>query len=210
MNDLSKQHKPETNLVESEQDLLENQSADKSLLNDDSSSRGLLETRISAQMVLEHPSYQELLAKFSEEEKKSQDFYNKWLLTQADLENVKRRTERDITNAHKYALEKFAYEILTTVDNLERSLFTRAEENVALKDFYVGIELTLKHLLEVLQKFGITPINPVGEEFNHEKHTAMTMREDPTVKSNVVLEVIQKGYWLKDRLLRPALVIVAK
>lgn len=210
MNDLSQQQKSAIYVEEPEQELLEDKNVDRGLLEDERADRGLLTTRISEQLVLEHPSYKELLAKFSEEEKKSQDFYNKWLLAQADLENLKRRAERDVTMAHKYALEKFAYEVLTTVDNLERGLVTKVEGNIALKDFYVGIELTLKHLLEVLQKFGITPINPLGEEFDHEKHTAVTTREDPAAKPHTVLEVIQKGYWLKDRLLRPALVVVAK
>jgi len=148
----------------------------------------LIESKISEQMVLEHPSYKQL----------------------ADHENLKRRTEREVANAHKYALDKFAYEILTVVDNLERSLVTKVSDNEALKDFYIGIELTLKSLLEILQRFGITTINPLGEIFDPEKHTAVTTKEDPAAKPNIVLEVVQKGYWLKDRLLRPALVVVAK
>ncbi|MBU0744185.1 MAG: nucleotide exchange factor GrpE [Gammaproteobacteria bacterium] len=181
---------------------------EQSLLESQNSDRGLLETRISEQMVLEHPTYKQLQDQLSQEEQKSQEFRDKWLLAQADIENIKRRTEREIANIHKYSLEKFAYEILTTVDNLERSLL--AKDNEDLKDFYVGIELTLKSLIEVLQKYGITSINPDGEEFDHEKHTAVTTREDSESKPNIVLEVIQKGYWLKDRLLRPALVVVAK
>lgn len=175
------------------------------------SDQELLETRISEQLVLEHPSYKQLLEQLSQEEQKSQELRNNWLLSQADLENLKRRTEKEVANAHKYALEKFAYEILAVVDNLERSLTIKASDNAALKDFYVGIELTLKSLLEILQKFGVTPIVPViGEEFNHEKHTAVTTRLDQNAKANAVLENIQKGYWFKDRLLRPALVVVAK
>lgn len=171
----------------------------------------LLETRISEQLVLEHPSYKKLLEQLSQEEQKSQELRNNWLLSQADLENLKRRTEKEVANAHKYALEKFAYEILAVVDNLERSLTVKTSDNDVLKDFYIGIELTLKSLLEILQKFGVTPIFPViGEEFNHEKHTAVTTRLDQNAKANAVLEIIQKGYWFKDRLLRPALVVVAK
>ena len=170
----------------------------------------LIASEISEQMVLDHPSYKQLADQLSQVEQKSQEHWNNWLLAQAELENLKRRTEREVANAHKYALDKFAYEILTVVDNLERSLVTKISGNEALKDFYVGIELTLKSLLEILQKFGITPINPLGEMFDPEKHTAVTTKEDPAAKSSVVLEVVQKGYWLKDRLLRPALVVVAK
>lgn len=200
MNEFSKENKTAEHESDPEQDLLESENED----------RGLLETRISEQMVLEHPSYKQLLENFSEEEKKSQELRNNWLLAQADIENIRRRTEKEIANAHKYALEKFAYEILATVDNLERSLTTKISDNESLKDFYIGIELTLKSLIEVLQKFGITQISPLGEKFDHEKHTAVTTKEDPAAKSNMVLEVIQKGYWFKDRLLRPALVVVAK
>ena len=150
------------------------------------------------------------LEQLSQAEQQAQEQRNNWLLAQADLENLRRRTEREIVNAHKYALEKFAYEILGTVDNLERSLATKISDDGILKDFYVGIKLTLKSLMEVLQKFGISVINPLGEPFDHERHTAITTREDPAVKANTILEVIQKGYWLKDRLLRPALVVVAK
>ncbi|MDR1057126.1 MAG: nucleotide exchange factor GrpE [Coxiellaceae bacterium] len=186
--------------IESEQTLIETKNTEQSLL----------ETKVSEQMVLEHPSYKQLLEKLSQEEQKSQELYNKWLLAQADFENLKRRTEREITQAHKYAIEKFAYEVLITVDNLERSLLAKVSDNAELKDFYTGIELTLKFLLETLQKFGITTIDPLGEEFNPEKHTAVTTKEDPSIKSHMVIEVIQKGYWFKERLLRPALVVVAK
>ena len=170
----------------------------------------LIESKISEQMVLEHPSYKQLADQLSQVEQKSQEHWSNWLSAQAELENLKRRTEREVANAHKYALDKFAYEILTVVDNLERSLVTKVSDNEALKDFYIGIELTLKSLLEILQRFGITTINPLGEIFDPEKHTAVTTKEDSTAKSNIVLEVVQKGYWLKDRLLRPALVVVAK
>jgi molecular chaperone GrpE len=170
----------------------------------------LLESEVSEQLVLEHPSYKQLEEKLTQAEQKSQEHWNNWLRTKADLENTQRRSEREIANAHKYALEKFANEILIIVDNLERSLAAKATEHEQLKDFYDGIELTLKLCLETLQKFGITQIHPLGEKFNPEQHTAVTTKEDASAKSNVVLEVVQKGYWLKDRLLRPALVVVAK
>lgn len=174
------------------------------------SSSELLEATVSEQLVLEHPSYKELLEKLSQVEQQAKEYRNNWLLIQAEIENLKRRSEREIANAHKYALEKFAYEILTVVDNLERSLATKVANHEALKDFYIGIELTLKSLLEVLQKSEITSINPLNELFDHEKHSAVVTREADGIEPNTVLEVIQKGYWLHDRLLRPALVVVAK
>lgn len=170
----------------------------------------LLESKISEQLVLEHPSYKQLEEKLNQAEQKSQEHWNNWLRTKAEFENLERRTEREIANAHKYSLEKFANEILIIVDNLERSLAAKAADHEKLKDFYDGIELTLKLFLEILQKFGITPINPLGEMFNPEQHMAVMTKEDTNAKSNTTLEVVQKGYWLKDRLLRPALVVVAK
>ncbi len=163
------------------------------------------------QLILEHPSYKQLSEQLALAEQKIQENRSNWLAAQAELENLKRRSEREIANIHKYAIEKFAYDILTTVDNLERSLATKAVENEQLKDFYLGIELTLESLLELLKKYDITPIDPRGEEFNPDRHTAMTTREAINGENqNTVLEVIQKGYFLRDRLLRPALVVVAK
>ena len=162
----------------------------------------LVESKITEQLVLEHPSYKQLEEKLSLMEQKSQEHWDNWLRTKAELDNLQRRSEREIANAHKYSLEKFASEILGVVDNLERSL--------SFKDSYDGVELTLKSFLEILQKFGITPVSSLGEVFNPEQHMAVTTREEADSNPNTILEVIQKGYWLKDRLLRPALVIVAK
>lgn len=170
----------------------------------------LIESEISEQLILEHPTYRQLEDKLTQTEQKAQEYMDGLLRTKAELENVQRRTERDIANAHKYALEKFASELLIVVDNLERSLVVKSSEQEKLKEFYYGIELTLKFFLEVLQKFSIVPINPFGETFNPDQHMAVTTKEDKNAKSNTILEVVQKGYWLKDRLLRPALVIVAK
>jgi molecular chaperone GrpE len=184
--------------------------SEQALLNSDHEEQRLLDTSVLEKNVLDHPSYKQLLEQLTKEEQKSQELRDNWLRTQADLENLKRRTEKEIAQIHKYAIEKFANEVLTTVDNLERSLLMKESDHEALKDFYMGIELTLKSLLETLHKFGITPINPLGEKFDHEKHTAVTTREDSQAQPNSILEVIQKGYWFKDRLLRPALVVVAK
>jgi molecular chaperone GrpE len=167
-------------------------------------------SEISEQLVLEHPSYKQLEDKLTQVEQKSQEYWDNWLRTKAELENIQRRAEREIASAHKYALEKFAGELLIIVDNLERSLLAKAADHDKLKDFYDGIELTLKLFLELLQKFGITSIYPLAEVFNPEQHAAVITKEDATAKPNTVIEVVQKGYWLKDRLLRPALVVVAK
>ena len=134
------------------------------------------------------------------------------LTTLADLANLRKRTEKEIVNARKYALENFAKDILETVDNLERSLAGANQQPTTLKEFYTGIELTLKSLKEVLTRYDIKEINPLNQPFDHQLHTAISMQDAATqdVATNTVISVIQKGYQLKDRLLRPAMVIVAK
>lgn len=165
----------------------------------------------SDEIILEHSLYKQLFEKFLISEKESQEFKNNWLLAKADFENLKRRSEKDIVNAHKYALEKFVYDLLDTVDNLERSISSKINENKELFSFYEGIELTLKSLLDTLKKFNVKQINPIRQVFDPEQHTAIATKEvDDVTESNIVIEVIQKGYLLNDRLLRPALVMVSK
>ena len=155
-------------------------------------------------------SASECEAKLSAAEKKAEECMSKYLQVLAEMENVRRRAEKDIANAHKFAIEKFAFEVLIVADNLERTLEVRINGNELVKNIHAGVELTLKSLMEILQKFGVVQINPVGEIFNPDKHSAVSVREDPTVKSNTVIQVLQKGYLLKERLLRPAMVVVAK
>lgn len=175
---------------------------------DQTTEQKLLATDIPEQILIEHPTYKKLEEQLNAAENKANEYWDKLLRSQAEIENLQRRSERDIANAHKYGVEKFARELLAVADNLERSLTVKQAENEALKDFYVGVELTLKLFLETLQKFGIKPIDPKNEPFNPEQHTAISVREDTTLPANSVIEVIQKGYWLNDRLLRPAMVIV--
>jgi molecular chaperone GrpE len=165
--------------------------------------------------VLAHPSYKQLEDKLTVAEQLAHQHWDNFLRTKAEMENFQRRAERDITNAHKYSLEKIALELLSIVDNLERCVESKPVElaegaATALKDMYVGVELTLKMFVDVLSKFEIRPVNPtIGDSFNHDYHTAMTVREEIGAKPNSIVQVMQKGYMLKDRLLRPALVIVA-
>ena len=158
---------------------------------------------------LGQPSSEELIKQLNQAEAKAADYMNKSLRALADLENMRKRAELDLAHAHKYAIEKFAFELLAAVDNLERTLEIEVEPDNPLKNIHVGVELTLKMLLDVFNKFGITQINPLGEAFNPEQHSAMSTKEDPNSNKNTVLEVLQKGYMLKGRLLRPALVIVS-
>lgn len=129
------------------------------------------------------------------------------LRANAEMQNVRRRAEQDVEKAHKFALERFAGELLPVVDNLERALVAIPVEEAANRE---GVELTLKSLLAALEKQGMCLISPQGEAFNPEQHQAIAMLEVPGATPNTVVDVMQKGYSLNGRLLRPAMVAVAK
>jgi len=131
------------------------------------------------------------------------------LLARAELDNTRRRNEREVENAHKYALEKFVRELLPVKDSLELGLAAAAGEGSELEKLREGMELTLKMLTAAMEKFGVTEVDPKGEKFDPERHQAMAMQESPTAEPNSVLTVYQKGYLLNDRLIRPAMVVVA-
>ena len=142
-------------------------------------------------------------------QRKAQENWELALRTQAELENLRKRTQRDIESAHKYSLEKIALELLNVRDSMELGL-SAINDNTDLNSVREGIELTLKMLSQVMGRFEIQEINPEKERFNPEFHQAMTMQESEKLAPNTVISVMQKGYRLKDRLLRPALVAVAK
>lgn len=128
----------------------------------------------------------------------------------ADLQNVRRRAEQDVEKAHKFALEKFAGDLLPVIDSLERGLELSSAEDETIKPMREGIELTLKMFSDTLARYNLQPIDPHGEPFNAEHHQAMAMQESADVEPNSVLKVFQKGYLLNGRLLRPAMVVVSK
>ncbi|WP_111658101.1 nucleotide exchange factor GrpE [Isoalcanivorax indicus] len=132
------------------------------------------------------------------------------LRAQAEIQNMRRRVERDVEAAHKYALEKFAAEVITVADSLERALTSLDADNEALAPAREGTELTLKVLLDVFGRFNIAQIDPKGETFNPEQHEAMAMVPQPEAAPNSVIDVLEKGYTLNGRLLRPARVVVAR
>ncbi len=135
------------------------------------------------------------------------EYHDKMLRMQAEMENLRKRSERDLSNAHKYAIEKFASELLQVKDSLELGLNAGDVDAAKLQE---GTELTLKMLTSVLQKFAIDEIDPIGEVFDPNLHQAMTTQESTEHQPNTVINVMQKGYTIHDRLLRPAMVIVAK
>lgn len=133
------------------------------------------------------------------------------LRAHAEIQNMRRRCEADVEKAHKFALEKFAAELLTVIDNLERALNAVPDEAAdQIKGLSEGVELTLKSFLEILAKFNVVQVNPLGEPFDPQVHQAITMLNNPNVVPNTVIEVMQKGYLLHGRVIRPAMVVVAK
>ena len=132
------------------------------------------------------------------------------LRAQAEIENIRRRAEMDVEKAHKFALEKFANELLPVIDSLERALEVADKENTELASMIEGIELTLKSLLGAVRKYGVEVVGETNVPFNPDVHQAMSMIESEDMAPNHVLMVMQRGYTLNGRLLRPAMVAVTK
>lgn len=128
----------------------------------------------------------------------------------ADVDSIRRRAAQDVEKAHKFALEKFANELLPVIDNLERAIEFSDKENETLKPLLEGIDMTVKSFNDAVAKFGVEIVNPQGEQFNPDFHQAMSIQPSNDVTPNTVLAVMQKGYTLNGRLLRPAMVMVSK
>ncbi|HBS27321.1 MAG TPA: nucleotide exchange factor GrpE [Gammaproteobacteria bacterium] len=140
---------------------------------------------------------------------RAEESWNKVLLMQAEQDNMRKRSIRDVENAHKYALEKFVNELLPVVDSLEMGL-AAADDNTESDKLREGTELTLKMFIDVLEKFDVEAVDPTGDKFNPDHHQAMSMQESADVEPNHVIATMQKGYLLNGRLVRPAMVMVAK
>ena len=141
-----------------------------------------------------------------EAEIKAAEHHDAWIRAKAETENIRKRAQSDVTNAHKYAVENFSAELLTVMDSLEAAL---AVENATVENFKNGMELTQKQLISVFDKFNIKAIDPKGEKFDPHQHQAMCM-VDSEQAPNTVVQVMQKGYKLHERVIRPALVSVSK
>ena len=149
------------------------------------------------------PSLEEML---KQAELLAQEHHDAWLRAKADAENIRKRAQEDIAKAHKFAVDGFSSEMLAVKDSLEAALTNR---DTTIENIISGVELTLKQLAAVFDKFNVAEINPAGEKFDPHKHQAMSMVE-ADAEPNTVVMVLQKGYQLHDRVLRPALVTVAK
>ena len=132
------------------------------------------------------------------------------LRARADVENARRRAEMEVEKARKFALERFAGELLPVVDNLERAIELTDGENETVKPLLEGVEMTHKSFLSTIEKFGLSLIDPQGETFNPDLHQAMSMQESADHAPNTVMAVMQKGYQINGRLLRPAMVMVSR
>ena len=141
---------------------------------------------------------------------KADEHWDQLVRAKAELDNLRKRTQRDLENAHKFATEKFSQDLLQVWDSLELGHQAAQDENADVAKLCEGTELTLKLLTSVMQKNGIEQIDPMGEPFNPEFHQAMSMQERDDVEPNTVVAVVQKGYTLNGRLMRPAMVMVSR
>jgi molecular chaperone GrpE len=155
----------------------------------------------------QQPTESDLQQALAEAQQKAEDNWQLYMRAQAEMENTKRRADKNVENAHKFGLEKFGLELLAVKDSLELGLSVEDADAEKLKE---GTELTLKILTQALEKFSIMEVNPVGEAFDPNLHQAMSMQESAEHAPNTVIAVMQKGYLLNDRLLRPAMVMVSK
>ncbi|MDA8384122.1 MAG: nucleotide exchange factor GrpE [Betaproteobacteria bacterium] len=149
------------------------------------------------------PSLEELLR---QAELQAKEHYDAWLRAKAETENIRKRSQAEVASAHKFAIEGFASELLAVRDSLEAALQAK---DAAVENLRDGVELTLKQLTAVFDKFNVAEVNPVGEKFDPHYHQAMSM-VPAEAAPNTVVGVMQKGYRLNDRMLRPALVTIAK
>ncbi len=138
------------------------------------------------------------------------DYWDQMMRLRAEIDNNRKRAERDVENAHKYALKNFIENLLPVIDSMEMGMAAARAENATLESIREGSEMTMTMLLQLLEKQGLETIDPRGEKFDPEKHQAMSMIEVADAESNTVVEVMQKGFTLNDRLVRPAMVVVAK
>ncbi len=155
-------------------------------------------------------SVEELQQQLEEATEKTNTITDKLLRSQAEMENLRRRTEKELQNAHKFALDQFSKDLLAVVDSLELGIQASVGDAPDVTKLREGNKLTLQLMKSVLEKFNIVAVDPIGDVFNPELHQAMAMEPAEDAEPNTVLKVFQKGYTLNDRLIRPAMVVVAQ
>ena len=179
-----------------------------------------VESGVENEIVNEEPSHtevgeheytvEELKQELEEAKQKAHEAWDKAVRTQAEMENLRRRTQKDLEDAHKFALTSFGKELLPVFDSLVLGLQAATGDSEDVKKFREGSELTIKQFEALFAKFNIVAIDPLGQPFNAEQHQAMLMQVVEGAEPNTVVNVFQKGYLLNGRLLRPAMVVVAK
>ncbi|MFQ1870004.1 nucleotide exchange factor GrpE [Aeromonas veronii] len=167
-------------------------------------------TDVDSEVTAEQARIAELEAQLETAIQNAAEERERALRTAAEMENLRRRTELDVEKAHKFALEKFANELLPVLDNLERAIELADKENEALKPMIEGVELTLKSMQSGVAKFGLVALDPINQPFDPNAHQAMSMVPSADVAPNTVIAVMQKGYELNGRVIRPAMVMIAK
>ncbi|MDH3632028.1 MAG: nucleotide exchange factor GrpE [Gammaproteobacteria bacterium] len=138
------------------------------------------------------------------------DYWDQMMRLRAEIDNNRKRAERDIESAHKYALKGFVENLLPVIDSMEMGQTAASADNATLESIREGTALTMNMLIHVMEKNGLEQIDPLGENFDPEKHQAISMIEAEGAAPNTVVDVMQKGFLLNDRLVRPAMVVVAK
>ncbi|ABO46479.1 nucleotide exchange factor GrpE [Francisella tularensis] len=167
----------------------------------------------SASGALEELSVEEQLERAKDTIKELEDscdqFKDEALRAKAEMENIRKRAERDVSNARKFGIEKFSKELLPVIDSIEQALKheVKLEEAIAMKE---GIELTAKMLVDILKKNGVEELDPKGEKFDPNLHEAMAMIPNPEFEDNTIFDVFQKGYMLNGRIVRAAKVVIVK
>ena len=166
--------------------------------------------KVNEELLVDSDAAQDLETQLADAQQSAKDNWDKLLRSQAEMENLKRRTSKDLENAHKFALDGFVKALLEVKDSLLMGLKLATGENASLQNTLEGLELTNKVFTSTLEKFGVETLDPKDEKFNPEFHEAITMIPMPDKESNTVLEVIQVGFTLNGRLVRPAMVIVVQ
>ncbi|QSO23251.1 nucleotide exchange factor GrpE [Aeromonas caviae] len=167
-------------------------------------------TDVNSEVTAEQARIAELEAQLEAAQQASLEERERAIRAVAEMENLRRRAAQDVEKAHKFALEKFAAELLPVLDNLERAIELADKENDTLKPMIEGVELTLKSMQSGVAKFGLVALDPTNQPFDPNAHQAMSMVPSADVAPNTVIAVMQKGYELNGRVIRPAMVMVSK
>lgn len=167
-------------------------------------------TDVDSEVTAEQARIAELEAQLEAAQQASLEERERAIRAVAEMENLRRRAAQDVEKAHKFALEKFAAELLPVLDNLERAIELADKENDTLKPMIEGVELTLKSMQSGVAKFGLVALDPLNQPFDPNAHQAMSMVPSADVAPNTVIAVMQKGYELNGRVIRPAMVMIAK